>query len=133
MKFIPIALLILFAVSCGKKENSIQVYCDEFDKLDQEMLELIGKIQQKYGENKKFLSNFNMEQVYWIQYRDHHLKSLYPQDWNRYYRKNFGKEVFNPCKCQEMTRFTKQRNDELRLWLSGGVSEQSECPSLWNE
>lgn len=105
--------------------------CAEFDAVDREMLDLISQIRAKHSADKKFLSNFNMEQVYWIQYRDAHLKSIYPKDWDRSYRKEYGKEVFNPCKCQEMTRYTRLRIEELELWLSGGPSGQDDCPSQW--
>lgn len=97
------------------------------------MLDLIEQVRAKYQTNQRFLRNFNMEQVYWIQYRDTHLKAIYPEDWSRHYRKEFGKEVFNPCKCKEMTRYTKERIKELKLWMSGGPAEQDNCPSLWNE
>ncbi|WP_424962922.1 lysozyme inhibitor LprI family protein [Ekhidna sp.] len=127
--------IIFFAgvilTSCTPK-NDVDP-CARFDTVDGEMLDLINQIRSKHKDNKKFLSNFNMEQVYWIQYRDHHLKSLYPKDWDRHYRKEYGKEVFNPCKCKEMTRFTEKRIEELKLWLGNGVSNQDECPSLWNE
>ena len=124
-------LIALFAFSCANVES--QDPCSEFDVVDLEMLNLIEEIKTKHADNQKFLSNFNMEQVYWIQYRDHHLKSLYPKDWKRHYRKEYGKEVFNPCKCKEMTRYTKDRIEELNRWLEGGPSDQDDCPSLWNQ
>ena len=130
MRQIKYFLVAMVIFSCSENREDP---CTEFDKTDLEMLNLINQIKSKHGDNKKFLSNFNMEQVYWIQYRDHHLKSIYPEDWNRHYRKEHGKEVFNPCKCKEMTRFTKRRIEELKLWLNNGPSSQDECPSLWNQ
>lgn len=127
----PAVLISLFLYSSCNGPEDID-HCSEFDAIDLEMLNLINKIQTKHQDNKRFLSNFNMEQVYWIQYRDNHLRAIYPQDWDRKYRKEYGKEVFNPCKCKEMTRFTKERIKELKLWLKGGPGGQNECPSLWN-
>ncbi len=123
-----LALALLFA-NCTETGDP----CAKFDKVDRQMLDLIKKIKQKHASNKKFLSKLTKEQVFWIQYRDSHLEAIYPNDWDRHYRKNYGKEVFNPCKCKEMVRFTENRIEELNLWLSGGPSEQSDCPSLWNE
>jgi len=124
-----LVFLCIVAFSCNNKEGKDP--CTEFDKVDKEMLDLIDAINSKYYTNKRFLKNFNMEQVYWINYRDHHLKSVYPEDWSRYYRKEFGTEVFNPCKCKEMTRFTLERIKELKLWMKGGPKGQGDCPSLW--
>ena len=131
MKKIVFGFILISALSCGKSEHPDP--CSEFDAIDREMLDMIKAIRTKYKSNKKFLSNFNMEQVYWINYRDHHLKSVYPEDWSRHYRQEYGKEVFNPCKCKEMTRFTKERIIELELWSSRGPAGQDECPSLWKE
>lgn len=130
-KTLLICFSFTFLIGCGAKTEIDP--CTRFDSVDLEMLNLIEKIRANHQSDKKFLSNFNMEQVYWINYRDHHLKSLYPKDWSRHYRKEYGKEVFNPCKCKEMIRMTEARIDELKLWLNGGIEDQSECPSLWNE
>ena len=130
MKILTAVLIVLAISACQSEEKDP---CTKFDEVDREMLGLINQIRTKHSDNKKFLSNFNMEQVYGINYRDHHLKSVYPEDWSRYYRKEFGKEVFNPCKCKEMTRFTYNRIEELKLWLSNGPSGQDECPSLWSK
>ncbi|SNS53480.1 hypothetical protein SAMN05421640_0561 [Ekhidna lutea] len=131
MKYLFFLFIALTLYSCD--ENQPKDACSEFDAVDLEMLNLIDQIKTKHAGNKKFLSSFNMEQVYWVQYRDHHLKSIYPEDWNRHYRELHSKEVFNPCKCKEMIRFTKSRIEELELWLTNGPKGQEECPSLWSE
>lgn len=128
-KIIPV-LAVCLAFSCSRNSEDP---CTEFDAVDLQMLELIEQIESNHRSNKRLLSNFTMEQVYWTQYRDHHLKSIYPEDWNRHYRAKYGKEVFNPCKCKEMTRFTKARIEELKLWIQKGPTGQSECPAIWNE
>ncbi|MEM9897364.1 MAG: lysozyme inhibitor LprI family protein [Bacteroidota bacterium] len=142
MKGYIVTALILAISSCNPKDSDentsdyqrLQKICAQFDEADRIMLDLINEIKSKHAENSKFLDRFNMEQVYWIQYRDTHLRALYPLDWNREYRKKFGKEVFNPCKCKELTRFTEQRIAELNLWLEKSpIPDQSECPSLWNQ
>lgn len=107
--------------------------CTQFDEVDRQMLDMVETIKSKHADDAIFLERFKMEQVFWIQYRDRHLRALYPRDWDRHFRKKFGKEVFNPCKCKELTRFTMNRIKELEHWLEGGVKGQDECPSFWND
>lgn len=130
--YLAILVFLLTLVSCSTQESS-EDSCTSFDALDLKMLNLIEQIQLKHKDDAKFLHNFNMEQVYWIQYRDTHLKAIYPRDWSRHYRKKYGKELFNPCKCKEMTRYTQERIKELKLWLNKGPEGQDDCPSLWRE
>ena len=96
------------------------------------MLDLITLIKEKHKDSTLFLERFDMSQVYWIQYQNRHLRALYPEDWDRHYRKKYGKEVFNPCKCKELTRMTAARVEELKMFLKGGPDDQKECPSIWN-
>ena len=66
-----------------------------------------------------------MEQVYWIQYRDRRLRAIYPKKWDQHYRKNYGKEVFNPCKCKkELLRLSESRIRGL-----ANVSDERTCRS----
>ncbi len=131
-KLVILSLPLLYMLAC-KPANDTRDYkeiCVEFDNIDREMLDLIKTIRAKHKDHAKFQSNFNMEQVYWVQYRDTHLKAIFPEDWSRHYREQYGKELFNGCKCQEMTRMTKNRIKELELWLEGGAGNE-DCPSLW--
>ena len=47
--------------------------CKKFDELDTKILNLMDKIEMKHKNDRHFLEAFNMEQVYWIQYRDRRL------------------------------------------------------------
>ena len=71
--------------------------------------------------------------VYWIQYRDRRLRAIYPKKWDQHYRKNNGKEVFNPCKCRELLRLSERRIEDLQMYLIGGPADQQDCPSKLNE
>lgn len=127
------------AFSCGGGETSVIdsddpfSICTSFDETDRQMLDLIAEIEQKNAKDKEFQRAFTMEQVYWIQYRDSRLKAIYPKDWSRHYRKNFGEEVFNPCKCLELNRMTLRRIEELNLYLEEGPKDQMDCPSKFND
>ncbi|GAB4241388.1 MAG: hypothetical protein Tsb0034_18410 [Ekhidna sp.] len=130
MKKYIIALMTL-SFSCSSEVTTDP--CSAFDRIDREMLDLISEIETKNANKKEFLKAFKMEQVYWIQYRDRHLRAVYPKDWDRYYRKEFGKDVFNPCKCMEMTRMTRRRIEDLQVFTTNSPDEQKNCPSIWNE
>lgn len=127
---IVIALALL--VGCGQQDGPKNP-CTEFDDSDLEMLNLIESIKKKYAHNTLFIQRFEMSQVYWVQYRDRHLRAIYPKDWDRSYRKENGTEIFNTCKCQELTRMTKTRVEELNLFMTNGPNDQLDCPSVWNE
>ncbi len=126
---IPTVACTLIFFSCSQSADTDP--CATFDQLDRQMLDLIQEIKDTHATDVKFLEEFNMEQVFWIQYRDTHLRAIYPKDWDRHYRQNFGKEIFNPCKCKEMVRMTRLRIRELELWKTGGPVQQNECPSQW--
>lgn len=126
-----LTMVILFT-ACGNQALENQDPCAEFDIADKEMLDLMEAIKQKYSEEELFLERFDMSQVYWIQYQSRHLRALYPEDWDSHYRKIYGKEVFNPCKCKELARMTRARIKELQMYMAGGPNGQEECPSIWN-
>ena len=131
--FPQIVTIVLLSFSCENTNDDPYAICTEFDGTDRIMLDLIDEVKAKFSYDKKFLKEFNLEQVYWIQYRDHRLRSLYPKDWNKHYRKNYGKDVFNPCKCMELNRMTLLRIEELQLFIDGGPKEQFDCPSSFNK
>lgn len=128
-------ILLFGCTNPSKKENPISYteVCEGYDVIDLEMLEVISEIESLHKEDFKFLERFRDSQVYWIQYKDRHLRSLYPEDWDLYYRKNYGKQVFNSCKCKELIRLTELRVNELKWYLDGGPNNQTECPSYWNK
>ena len=133
--FLSVGFTIL---SCNseKKETKQVDYkevCSAYDEADAEMLKVIKDIENEYQHDKIFLTRFRDSQVYWIQYKDRHLRALYPKDWDRFYRKNYSKEVFNSCKCQELIRLTNARIVELNMYLTGGPTNQTDCPSYWNK
>ncbi len=133
MKKVIFPLIILGIVACNPEEKDPYTSCTDFDKIDTEMLQLIDQINQKHRNNAAFLDAFNMEQVYWIQYRDRRLRSIYPKNWDTFYRKNYGRDVFNPCKCQELLRLAENRMDDMRMYIDGGPADQADCPSMLNE
>ena len=114
------------------KVNQEATECEKLDILDAEMQQLVKEIKTKYRAEQFFNKRFEMSQVYWIQYRDRHLRALYPLDWNTYYRKEYSAETFNECKCEELNRMTINRIRELVMYL-GESEKKGKCPSIWNQ
>ncbi len=133
---VTLLLVVLFGCNTNSNKEKPMKYtevCEGYDAIDLEMLQTIETIESQFKEDKKFLIRFRESQVYWIQYKDRHLRALYPEDWDLYYRKNYGKQVFNACKCQELIRLTELRVQELKWYLGAGPSSQKDCPSHWNK
>ncbi len=129
-KLVLISFVTYLSFSCNTSTDLD--FCAEFDKKDFKMLNLIEVIRNKHASDAEFINKFDDAQVYWIQYRDRTLRALYPKDWSLHYRAEYGKEVFNACKCKELLRMTELRVDELELWNIGNPKNQSDCPSSRN-
>jgi Tfp pilus assembly protein PilP len=132
-KIIGILWMSTIIVGCSGTKSDPYIHCTNFDNLDSEILSLMDQVRSKHKGNRIFLKAFEMEQVYWIQYRDRRLRSIYPLDWSNHYRKKYGKDVFNPCKCKELERLAEKRIEDLEMYIKGGPSNQDDCPSMLNE
>lgn len=133
-KIIAFLLLAIFSGCNEKSKNSPYTsmdyleICEEFDSYAFEQKELLAQIREKYKADQTFITRFNEEQISWIQYQDRRLRSLYPKDWDRFYRKNYGVETFNGCKCKELIRLSEIRKKELMVYLEGTDPSQENCP-----
>lgn len=132
------AIGILLFTNCTQKKDPWKdldylEICEEYDKYAFEQKDLLKLIRNKFYNDKAFIIRFNEEQSSWLQFQNKRLRSLYPKDWDRYYRKEFGKELFNGCKCKELARLSKIRNDDLKVYLNGPSQSQLNCPIQGNE
>ena len=133
MKNILLTLIILILNSCWFEKNNEVDVCATFDEIDVKIVALMDEIQIKHKGDRPFIDAFNMEQVYWVQYINRRLRAIYPKKRDQHYRKNNGKEVFNPCKCRELLRLSERRIEDLQMYLIGGPADQQDCPSKLNE
>ncbi|MEQ8243895.1 hypothetical protein [Fulvivirga sp.] len=139
LRYTIIALFLTILVSCSQKNETdsyagldYEEICEEFDKYAFEQKALLDQIRAKYKGDKHFINSFNQEQISWIQYQDKRLRALYPKDWDTYYRKNYGEPAFNGCKCKELIRLSKIRNEDLKIYLEGPDAGQKDCPIQGN-
>lgn len=105
------ALLINIFLGCsspGEVNN-----CGAFDKVDLEMLNMIAAIEKEYQADKEFIKAFKESQIYWIQYRNRHIKAVYPLSPKKY---NYD---VGDCKCIIYRDLTLTRISELKKWIDG--------------
>ncbi|GAA5041939.1 hypothetical protein GCM10011506_43990 [Marivirga lumbricoides] len=133
MKFINKLLLcgsiIIIAFSCNNSKSEYANFCDELDAVDLEMNNKVEEIQKKYANKKAFLKRFNSAQIQWIQYKNRHIRAVFPLK-KEMYSEQYGKD-YNYCKCEELARLTKLRNNELERWLKPSENKEN-CPASWN-
>lgn len=115
-------------LGCMNKEDID--HCKNLDQLDRQMLNTISLIESKYATEKELLRRFGDAQIFWIQYKDRHVRALYPMKKN-YYSDTFGDD-YNQCKCKEWARLTQVRIDEISTWLEG-TNTYKDCPILIQE
>tara|TARA_B110000046_G_scaffold79428_1_gene87455 strand:- start:4673 stop:5083 length:411 start_codon:yes stop_codon:yes gene_type:complete len=130
---LPIVLLVFILNSCQFEKKDPLTPCSKFDQADAHLLALMSEVKSKHKGNPSFIDAFNMEQVYWVQYRDRRLRAIYPKKWDQHYRKKIGKKLFNTCKCQELLRMTERRIEDLQMYLNKEPADQQDCPSKLNE
>ncbi len=130
LRFTYMLIAMAFFLSCQEKEAFDPfTVCKDYDQADIEMEALYEKIRLKYSDEPIFLARFQEAQVSWIQYRSRRLRALYPKDWDRHYRKKYGREIFNPCKCEENLRLVTLRNQELMVYLQDDLGN-NDCPNI---
>lgn len=122
-----LVLVVILSTAACTQQNKDFDHCEELNVVDREMLDIIDQIEEKYKDDQEFLTRFKDAQIYWIQYKDRHVRAMFPYK-KKYYKENFGM-TYNYCKCKEWIRLTKLRNKELRRWLDGPSKEQEECPN----
>ncbi|MEO1096317.1 MAG: lysozyme inhibitor LprI family protein [Bacteroidota bacterium] len=118
-------LIITVSLGAACTNNSYESHCAELDAIDLEMLQVHEKIKSKYSGDERFLQRLQDAQVYWIQYKDRHIRALYPLE-KKNYKEKYGK-TYNQCKCKEAARLTYLRVEELKIWLDGPIDP--ECPT----
>ena len=76
MKNILLTLIILILNSCRFEKNNEVDVCATFDEIDAKIVASMDEIQIKHKGDRPFIDAFNMEHVYWVQYRDRRLRAI---------------------------------------------------------
>lgn len=140
MKHIIVLLTALLICSCSdnQKDSKQPIIdseeiskldpCSQLDVYDRQMLDLYEEVMVKYKDDFDFINWFKQSQIYWVQYKDRHVKSLYP-DKNDSYKRKYGMQA-NYCKCEEWTRMTKRRIEDIEVFLGKGSDRYKDCPTV---
>lgn len=117
IRMILLAMPLVANLSCSNQtqENN----CQQFDKVDLEMLNMIAVIEKEYQADKAFIKAFKESQIYWIQYRNRHIKAVYPLSPKKY---NYD---VGDCKCIIYRDLTLTRISELKKWIDGVPAEET--------
>lgn len=118
-----IVILIAMASSMAQTQGELnEDACAKYKKADTQMNTAYKQILEKYKSDAVFIEKLRTAQRLWVQFRDAHLESLYP-DPNTL--QAYGS--VNPmCRCQALGELTKERTKQLKQWVDG-VEEGEVC------
>jgi hypothetical protein len=111
------------------KASEAKTECQKFDTLDKEMRRVLNEIRTQYKSDQVFIKKLNSSQAYWIPYMNSHVRAIYPKDWDRVYRKEYGRTEFNECKCKELNKLMFKRIEDLTAFLDPDYG-QDDCPGV---
>lgn len=110
--FLVINIIPIYSQSQGDLNEAEKLL---FEKVDQELNRIYQIILTEYSSQTLFIEKLKVAQRAWIVFRDAHIEALYPEENKNYV---YG-SVYLMCYWIEMTRLTKARVEELKLWIEG--------------
>lgn len=122
VKILLCLFFIQFSLNGQTQTELNEQYKQEYIVADRKMNEVYQEILLVYKEDSLFLKKLKGAQRVWIQFRDLHVESLFPEE-NK--QEHYG-SVYPLCYWNEMTTLTKQRTEQLTLWVDG-LSEGDVC------
>lgn len=93
----------------------------DYQKADKELNATYQKILTEYKTDIEFIKNLKIAQRAWMQFRDAEMKARYPDREPGYYG-----SIQPMCWSMYLTDLTKERNQKLKLWLTG-MEEGDAC------
>jgi len=113
------ALVILSGEFYACVKAQTQVEMDEqayqiYNKTNNELNSVYKQVLNKYKKDKVFISKLQKAELEWIKFRDAHLESIFPDEGHRMYGTNYP-----ICKYTFLIKLTKQRIEQLKLWMDG--------------
>lgn len=95
--------------------------CQQLQSVDNEMNQAYQKVLSQYQNDKLFTAAFTKAQRQWLQFRDAHVASIYPEA-----NKDEYGSVYTMCHCNAMAEITSTRLNQIKRWLDG-VKEGDVC------
>lgn len=95
--------------------------CEEYQRIDKDLNRIYNKVLAEYSLDEAFIKKFIASQAAWESYRDSYVESLFPDT-------NDKSSTLEQCRCTEKSDLTKDRIDQIIVWLEGSDPEEpSEC------
>lgn len=104
----------VFAKDCGDFDSQSDMrtcYCDEYKKHDGELNRLYQEVVKRYKADKKAVASIESAQKAWLEFRDAHLKSVFPES-------GLDGSAQPLCHCILMAEMTQDRIKQLKYILS---------------
>jgi uncharacterized protein YecT (DUF1311 family) len=117
-----VLLVFIVALSFGQTQDQMnQKAHDNYQKADKELNTSYNKILKEYKKDTEFIKNIKKSQKIWISFRDAEMRVKYPNRGSGTYG-----SVHQMCWYNYLTKLTKKRTDEIKVWLTG-VKEGEVC------
>lgn len=91
--------------------------CD-YQSIDKQLNVVYNKIIVGYKADTLFIKRLKEAQRAWIIFRDAQIAARYPILKNEDSNVKYGSE-YSDCTCNDLTELTKQRINQLEMWLNG--------------
>ena len=107
---------LLFSI-IGFSQSQIEMNATantSFEKSDKELNVVYQKILKEYKNEISFLKNLKKSQLLWLKFRDAEMLARFPDPSNLTYG-----SIFPLCYSQHKEELTRQRINNLKVWLVG--------------
>lgn len=79
---------------------------------------ILEKIKEEYADDPLFIEQLEKSQEAWLVFRDAQLYAVFPGESGEEIMSRYG-SVYPMCVYLELEHLTKQRIEQLRVWLNG--------------
>jgi uncharacterized protein YecT (DUF1311 family) len=114
MKHISFLFLCILTLECFPQTSP---KCD-YQSIDKQLNVVYNKIIVGYKADTLFIKRLKEAQRAWIIFRDAQIAARYPILKNEDSNVKYGSE-YSDCTCNDLTELTKQRINQLEMWLNG--------------
>lgn len=115
-------------ITCNPQGSQVETNTcagSEFGRADADLNRVWKAIQVKYGDKPQFLVKLKTAQRQWLAFRDAEMEAMFPLAPGQHANVQYG-SVFPMCESQAKASLTRQRVEQLKVWLDG-VQEGDVC------
>jgi uncharacterized protein YecT (DUF1311 family) len=113
---------VSFSAFAQTQSDMNQDSCSEYKRIDRQLNETYQRILKEYAGDAVFITRMKEAQRAWLKFRDAHVESMFPK---RDKRVAYG-SVYPMCNCSALTAITRQRVEQLSVWVNG-IPEGDVC------